>query len=215
MKKQSTLRPVTPLLIISLFLAIVEITLSITIINTEDAVQVILTIFTVIFTASIALAFFLVLWIKPHHFYSPIEYHETPSFEAFIAAFTRSGNSSEEKHKEDIQELDIANHIEYLISTIRPAYLRYLFDVANQPMSQEQHMQRLFHSLDWESDFDSIERMAYIGVWIGMLSILDGSIINRIPNRKTKEITVEISDNTLEIIAEILAKVKATHPEQD
>jgi len=67
-------RPVTPLVVICLFLSFTEIALSVIVTKTSGKLQIALAVFAVIYTVGIAIAFFLILWKKPHHFYSPAEY---------------------------------------------------------------------------------------------------------------------------------------------
>ncbi len=64
----------SPLWIVGLFVSIVEIVVTVAIIQTTGGVQGWLTFFAIIFAFYIATAFFLILWFRNHVFYGPSEF---------------------------------------------------------------------------------------------------------------------------------------------
>lgn len=78
-------KALTPLWVVSLFVTLTEITLSIAVARTQGGVQVALTWFVIVFPVFVAASFFAILWTKPWVFYSPKEYGRTDA-SAFIQA---------------------------------------------------------------------------------------------------------------------------------
>jgi hypothetical protein len=72
--ERSTLGRPTPLWVISLFVSLTETVLSVAVIQTTGLVQLILTLFVIIFAILVAGAFFVILWFRSWVFYSPGEY---------------------------------------------------------------------------------------------------------------------------------------------
>ena len=73
--ENSSRRPLTPLWIIALFVSLTETIVGLAVTRSSGAVQISLTIFSIAFPALVAGAFFLILWHRPHVFYSPSEFH--------------------------------------------------------------------------------------------------------------------------------------------
>lgn len=86
----------TPLVIISAFVSLVEITLTVGIVQTSGSVQLILTWFAVLFPVLIAIGFFVLLWSKPYHLYAPTEYSQSGSASEFISAIRQDRQLSDE-----------------------------------------------------------------------------------------------------------------------
>ena len=93
----------TPLWVIAAFTSISECALVLGISNTTASTQQTLTTFTVIFTSSVAIAFFAILWKKPWHFYPPSEYKYGIKPDEFIKAFTSSPNL--------VQQVELAKNL--------------------------------------------------------------------------------------------------------
>lgn len=72
--ENSSRRPLTPLWIIALFVSLTETIVGLAVTRSSGAVQLSLTIFSIAFPALVAGAFFLILWHRPHVFYSPSEF---------------------------------------------------------------------------------------------------------------------------------------------
>ncbi|MCG2786762.1 MAG: hypothetical protein L6461_16850, partial [Anaerolineae bacterium] len=97
-------RPITPLWIVSIFVALVEAIAGFAIINTVGTVQITLTIFVIVYALLVAIAFFLILWKKPFVFYSPTEYGQSITPQEYINAL--SGNLSQQQAgKPEISEV--------------------------------------------------------------------------------------------------------------
>jgi hypothetical protein len=84
----------SPLWIIGLFVSIVEIVITVAIIQTAGGVQGWLTAFAIAFAFYIATAFFIILWRKNHVFYGPSEFdQQDPSkFVTGMQSATRNGD---------------------------------------------------------------------------------------------------------------------------
>lgn len=67
-------RRVTPLVVITSFLGLVEVVLGYAVTNTSGWVQVTLLTFAIALTLGIVAAFFVVLWCRPGHMFAPGEY---------------------------------------------------------------------------------------------------------------------------------------------
>lgn len=79
----------TPLGIISLFLGLAETVLVIAVTKVDGNLQMVLTIFVILFPALVAISFFVVLWNRPWVFYSPSEYGAMKP-EAFVDTLARA-----------------------------------------------------------------------------------------------------------------------------
>jgi len=102
-QKPSINRPLTPLWVISLFISLTEVTLTVAVVQTSNGIQVALTSFVIIFPILIAVAFFAVLWFKPHHFYSPAEYGQQSSVKDYVEAITQRKSLDESQLYSTIQ----------------------------------------------------------------------------------------------------------------
>jgi len=83
--KLSPHRSLTPLWVISLFVTLTEVFLSIGVIKSTGWIQVALTAFVIIFPLIIAIGFFSILWCRPYVFYSPKEYDQ-PDVRQYVEA---------------------------------------------------------------------------------------------------------------------------------
>jgi hypothetical protein len=79
-------RPITPLVIIALFVLLTDAVATVALIQTQGSVQVALTVFVIAFPSVIVTLFFATLWYKPQVLYSPKEYGESTGPEAFALA---------------------------------------------------------------------------------------------------------------------------------
>ncbi|MBM3133237.1 MAG: hypothetical protein FJZ95_09455, partial [Chloroflexi bacterium] len=76
----------TPLSIIALFVALIELFLAYPVTQLEDIERLILVVFMTVFPFFVAAAFFLLLWHKPKNLYSPGEIAEASVIERRVAA---------------------------------------------------------------------------------------------------------------------------------
>ena len=80
----------SPLGVISLFVSLTEVVTGIAMTQAEAGIQIALTSFVIVFPFSVAAAFFVILWDRPHVFYPPSEYGPDVDVTQFAAAM-RSG----------------------------------------------------------------------------------------------------------------------------
>lgn len=78
-------KTLTPLWVVSLFVTLTEVTLGVTVAQTQGGVQVALASFVIVFPVLVAASFFSILWARPWVFYSPNEYGRTDA-SSFIQA---------------------------------------------------------------------------------------------------------------------------------
>ena len=79
---------ITPLTVISAFLALVEVALSSTLSKLSGSVQTELTYFTIIFPLLVCIAFFYTLWFRPYVFYPPSEFGKDVGVDEYRNAMT-------------------------------------------------------------------------------------------------------------------------------
>jgi hypothetical protein len=76
----------TPLAIIALFISFTETIATIAVTQTGGAIQIVLTIFIVVFPILDASCFFAILWSRPYAFYPPTEYGQQVNVRQYVAA---------------------------------------------------------------------------------------------------------------------------------
>ncbi len=81
-------QPLTPLWVISLFISLTETVLGLAVTKTTGTVQVMLTVFVIVFPVMIAAAFFVLLWFRPHHLYAPSDYSNVTGVREYVEAVT-------------------------------------------------------------------------------------------------------------------------------
>src|ERR1044071_1190780 len=69
-----------PLWIILLFCSLTELTLGYAVFNTAGSIQIALTCFVIGFPMLVAVFFFLIVWYRPSHLYSPRDYKNDKNF---------------------------------------------------------------------------------------------------------------------------------------
>lgn len=160
----------TPLGIIAGFLAITEIALTVTIVNTDGQAQILLTWFTILLTTAMVLGFFLILWNRPLHFYSPQDYGVATDIRSYAMAL---------RGRVDVSGVDTMNNNEdspankgwramtrWLIQMARaanPHYLNYLLAVNGKMLSHSDHA-RVYNGLSRSDENRSfIDRLPIIG----------------------------------------------------
>lgn len=77
---QSKKNSLTPLWIISMFFSFTEVMAGYAVFNTDGGIQVTLLIFVILFPILIASAFFMVLWYRPEHFYTPKDFDKDEGY---------------------------------------------------------------------------------------------------------------------------------------
>jgi nicotinamidase/pyrazinamidase len=87
--KKARLAP-TPLLLISGFFAFSEVALNVGAFKTTGTIQTALTIFAIVFPLLISAMFFIFLWFRPAHLYSPTEYGADKSFLSGVTPASRT-----------------------------------------------------------------------------------------------------------------------------
>jgi hypothetical protein len=91
----------TPLLVISLFLSVVELALGVTLVQTTGAIQWTLTIFAVSFPVFVAGCFFATLWFKSYVFYPPDKFTDV-GIKTYVEAISRKYTTSKVTRTEDV-----------------------------------------------------------------------------------------------------------------
>jgi hypothetical protein len=84
----------TPLWVISLFLSLTEVVTGFAVIQASGAIQVALTAFVIAFPILVALAFFSILWNRPHVLYPPTEFAGGADIESYVNAIRRQGRQT-------------------------------------------------------------------------------------------------------------------------
>jgi hypothetical protein len=79
-------RVMNPLWIISLFLGLTEVTIGVVATQVEGFIQVILTVFAIVFPSGVAFAFFRILWTRPYVLYAPRDFPQHLTAEAYVRA---------------------------------------------------------------------------------------------------------------------------------
>jgi len=90
LKQPNLRRPITPLWIIALFVSLTETVLGTAVIKTSGGIQVVLTIFVVLFPVFIAVLFFAILWNKAYVLYPPTEYGSETDINSYVNAMRQS-----------------------------------------------------------------------------------------------------------------------------
>ena len=85
-RSTSTVRIITPLWIISLFISLTETVVGVAAVRASGVVQVLFTVFAIAFPILVACAFFWILWHRPWVFYTPQQYSQTGDARTFIDA---------------------------------------------------------------------------------------------------------------------------------
>jgi len=88
-------KPITPLWIISAFVALTETVVGVSAIQTTGGVQVAFTVFAIFFPILIFSLFILILWKKPYVLYSPIEFGQNTDVSTFVAAMKQKSSLDE------------------------------------------------------------------------------------------------------------------------
>ena len=91
--KQQRLKATTPLLVIASFVSLTEVVVGVALTQASGTVQLILTLFAVLFPVGVAVAFFLVLWNRPYVLYPPTEYGAATDVERYVGAMRPRGST--------------------------------------------------------------------------------------------------------------------------
>src|SRR5947208_262877 len=87
-RKPTTRNRMTPIWVISLFLALTEMIVGIAVTKATGGIQIALTAFAIGFPIFIAIAFFLILWHRPYVLYPPTDYANA-DVQKFVEAMQR------------------------------------------------------------------------------------------------------------------------------
>lgn len=104
LKGQNLRKPITPLWIIALFVSLTETVVGTAVIKTNGEIQLVLTVFVVVFPIFIASLFFMILWNRPYVLYPPTEYGNGTDINNYVDAIQRKGYDKNKLYS-SIQEI--------------------------------------------------------------------------------------------------------------
>ncbi len=99
-----TKRHATPLWVISIFITLTEVVVGGVVTQTDGVVQILFTVFAIIFPTFISIAFFYILWNRPHHLFSPTEYGQQVSINEYVSAMKQTMAVDETRLYDDIKQ---------------------------------------------------------------------------------------------------------------
>jgi hypothetical protein len=114
-----------PLWVVSLFLALAEVTIGAVATQLSGWIQGVLAIFCVVFPSGIAAAFFFVVWHKPYVLYAPRDYTKGTNVSTFVEAMTISRTNQNRAVEEAVR------------ATAETVVQKYLTGLGPQPVTAD------------------------------------------------------------------------------
>jgi len=150
MKQQYFSQIKNPMTIIALFVGLIEIGLGPAFSRAPESLQSPFLCFMIGFPCLVCIGFFLVLFFRPHHFYSPGDYRSDESYLAAHRVALSETLMKIPETKRDMEAKPPAMDILKLMTDNLPDFFSwYLLKVTNKAMSVEEHIAAL--RKEWES----------------------------------------------------------------
>lgn len=194
-----------PMTVIALFVGLTELGLGLALPEVSDNLQSPLLYFMMGFASLVAVAFFIILYCRPHHFYSPTDYRSDESY--LVAAHGILAQvlpeTSEAEHDERT-ELAIPDSLKKrMTANLENPFCWYLLKVANKSLTIAEHTAILIR--EWQSAGKKLpphqhRAWAFSGYIVAHTQTLDHLLLNVTFNKETDKLALSVSPDILRLL---------------